>query len=850
MNIPRLTKLCREAARSLRVLCVVAVGAWCCMDSVAAAETTAFFYGKPIPTELSAAYDQIVVEPGHNHDLAALAKSKAVPVAYLSVGEVAKHKLPDTDKAWRVSQNDAWASTVMDLNHPGYRKYLLDQYEQLWSSGYKRFFLDTLDSYQLGTQDPKQREVQRKALCELISTMVSRHAEVRILLNRGFELLPDIGKKVHGVVAESLFDRFDAGKNSYVRVPKNDYDWLLGKLREAKERYRLPVIVIDYRPNEERAEARITAQKIAALGFEPWVCNGAINNIGVGRVEIMPRKVLIISDKKHAAMSAHPARYLAPVLEYLGYVPTYRSIEEGLPDYELSAQVAGVVTVFPVGAVFKDYEAWLSKQIDAGVRVAVFGGLGVALEGALAKTLGVRPLPAAEPGRAQVAAAKIMRRDELIGFEAEPAERAPDGVPVSLEGPFVSPHLTLRTGQGATATAIATTRFGGVALSHVFAMRGLSGERAWVLDPFRFLQRALRLPDIPVPDITTESGRRIALLAIDAQGLADNARLRGRPRVVTVLTNQILAKYRWPHALDLREPDAKDSERTRDATAARPLLQKGQVYSAEIPIDPNARGTLRSLTELVPLWAANDPEQIPLPIANDYAFIGAVPEAYPIRRVRDVWQATEAPRRLRPIALHYHAFALSSPGGLAAITELYRSLAEQGVQALRFDEYRARISAFREQVIVRGVDGSFSVLGGTALRTLRVPASLGEPALGQSEGVSGVADAGTVRYVTFLPQGARRLQLAPRAVQAPQISATNGRVEHLRIVSPTHLELSLTAADTLELCVSGLPARAACELRLPTRSITTRTDARGELHLTLAEGRTGDGVLRCDEGAS
>ncbi|HET8935626.1 MAG TPA: endo alpha-1,4 polygalactosaminidase [Polyangiales bacterium] len=822
------------------------------MDSRAAAETTAFFYGKPIPAELTQAYDQVVVEPGHNHDVAALSKSHAVLVAYLSMGEVAKHKLDQTDKSWRLSQNDAWASTVMDLTHPGYRKYLLDHYEALWSKGYHRFFLDTLDSYQLGTKDAKQRELQRKALCELISGMVSRHAEVRILLNRGFELLPEVGKLVHGVVAESLFDRWDAAKSSYVRVPQNDYEWLVARLREAKDRYHLPVIVIDYRPPEERAEARATAEKIAKLGFEPWVCNSAINNIGVGRVEIMPRKVLIITDKPHSALQPGAARFLAPVLEYLGYVPEYRAIEAeaGLPDYELSAHVAGIISVLPTGADYPDYEDWVTTQIAAGVRVVFFGGLGFKTDSTLAKALGILPLPAPKPGRGQVASVGVMRRDELIGFEAEPPARGPDGVPITLEGPFVSPHLTLRTGQGATATAIATTRFGGIALSHVFAVRGLSGERAWVVDPFKFLQRALHLPDIPVPDITTESGRRLALLAIDARGLSDNARLRGRPRVVNVLATQILQKFNWPHALDLREPEAKETERARDAAAARTLLQKGQVYRADVPLDESARGALRSLTELPPLWAADDPELIPLPIAADYAFIGAVPEAYPLRRVSEVWQATEAPRRLRPIALHYHAFVLSSPGGLAALTELYRKLQEMRVQVLRFDDYRARIRAFREQVIVRSLDGSFTILGGEALRTLRVPASLGEPDVAKSEGVAGVADAGTLRYVTFVAKGPRKLQLAPRAPQSPQISQTNGRVEHLRVLSPTCLELSLTAADTLDFCVSGLPAHAACTLQLGTRSIATRTDARGELHLTLAEPNTGLSLLSCDEAAS
>ena len=828
----------------LRVLLVTAVtaGAWFCMNSRAAAETTAFFYGKPVPAELTSAYDQVVVEPGHNHDVSALSKSRAVLVAYLSVGEVAKHRLGQTDPSWRVSENNAWSSTVMDLTNAGYRAYLFEQYERLWRSGYRRLFLDTLDSYQLGTKDPKKRETQRKALCELIAELVTRHPEVRILLNRGFELLPEIGKKVHGVVAESLFDRFDAGKNAYVRVPKNDYEWLLARLREVKDRYKLPVIVIDYRPNEERAEARVTAKKIADLGFEPWVCNGAINNIGVGRVEILPRKVMIITDKPQHAGDIGPARFLAPVLEYLGYVPEYRSIAD-LPEHELSAHVAGVISVLPPGSVNDDYESWLTTQLYAGVRLVIFGGLGVRADGALAKALGFRPLPAATPGRGQVTKAGVAQRDELIGFEAEPPERGPDGIAVSLPGADAT-HLALRTGQGGVATAIATTRFGGIALSHAFALRGLHGERAWVIDPFRFLQRALRLPDIPVPDITTESGRRVALLAIDAKGLADNARLRGRPRVVNVLQAQILAKYRWPHALDLRESEA------RDASAAGPLLAKGAVYSAEIPLDASAPSTLRSLTELPPLWAADDARQIPLPIASDYAFIGAVPEAYPLGRVREIWQSTEAPRRLRPIALHYHAFALSSPGGLAAVQQLYKKLAEERVQVLRFDEYRARIQAFRDQVIARGVDGSYEVFGGEALRTLRMPSSLGEPALRESEGVAGVWDLGEQRYVTFVATGARRLVVQSAAKKSPQISSTNGRVEHLRVVSPTRLELSLTAADTLDLCISGLPARAACALQLETRSIATRTDARGELHLTISEGRTGDGVLQCEEAAS
>jgi hypothetical protein len=205
---------------------------------------------------------------------------------------------------------------------------------------------------------------------------------------------------------------------------------------------------------------------------------------------------------------------------------------------------------------------------------------------------------------------------------------------------------------------------------------------------------------------------------------------------------------------------------------------------------------------------------------------------------------------LRPLALHYHAFALSSPGGLDAVRALYRTLDEQGVHPIRLDEYRSRVRAFREQVVTRQLDGSFAVHGGEALRTLRIPAALGAPDVSRSEGVAGVAEAGGVRYVTFVTTGQRRLQLSARPKASPQLTQSNGRVDAFRILSPGRLQLSLSAADVLELRISHLPARSLCELALSDRRVRTRTDAQGELFLTLAHGHTGTAVLSWSESAA
>lgn len=805
-----------------------------------AAESTAFFYGPNVPRELSAAYQQIVVEPGHVPDVPALARAGATPVAYFSIGEVSPDKLKGMDPSWIAARNSAWGSAVMDLGHAGYQDAVIARFEQLWSLGYRRFFLDTLDSYQLASKEPAAREHLRRALCRLIVNMATRHPEARWLLNRGFELLPDTHKHVHGIVAESLFDRFDAGANSYVRVPEGDRSWLLGKLREVVKRYQLPVIVIDYRPSNERDAARETARKISALGFQPWVCNGAINDVGVGPREILPRRVLILSNDP-AHTGAHDlGLWLAPVIEYLGYVPEYRRVGDGLPSDELAGRYAGIVTVFPVGSVPSNYDAWLLRQVHAGVRVAIFGGLGFAADGPVATELGLAPVARAKPGTAHAAPVAVVTRDDTIGFEAEPPARDLEGVALRVEGDEVVRHLELRTGHGQVATAIASTRFGGVALSHVVAIRGLSGERAWILDPFKFLSRALALPTAPVPDVTTESGSRVALFAVASQGLADHARLRGRPRIASVLREQFLAKHAWPHALAAARESTPEDERL-----ARALLDQAAAYGGELVQGKTAeRGSRPTLTGVEPLWNSQDPEHIPLPIAADSSFIAGASEAYPLRRVLETFAYTDAPRRLRPLALHYHAFALSSPGGIDALSAVYNWLNQQPLFPVRVRDYRARIAAFREQVITRELNGSFCSHGGEALRTWRVPQTLGSIDGVRSIGVGAQAELPQGRYVTFVNGKGRCLAFTSEPRRAPYIEQANGSIVQL-VVDAARVRLRVAADAPVLLRVAGLHQGARCNLVAAAQTYQRVVDARGRVEFALATHDTGSAQLSC-----
>lgn len=838
-------------------LCILCCMAW---PRVSSAEPrTAFYYGSPIPADLLVAYDQIVVEPGEIESLDGFAAPGstapsgtrgAVPVAYFSVGEIAKStsEAERVPAGWVLAENAAWSSLVMDLAHPGYRRHLLARYERLWRAGYRRFFLDTLDSYRLASEGARADRAEA-ALVPLILEMKRRHPEVRLILNRGFELLPRLARAVSGVVAESLFDRWDAAAQRYTRVPESDRAWLLERLRQARDVHGLPVTVIDYRPEHERTEARETARKILALGFEPWVTNATLTSIGIGSLEILPRRVLILGNERREtgaeAAPPEPLRLLAPVLEYLGYVPEYRDAPEDWSELGLEDGYQGVITWFSQPRVPAGYVEWMRAQRERGLRFVVFGVPGFDIAGDEARELGLSLIaPAAmEPTR-------VVARDASIGFEAPPPRRPFDGPVVELarrRGTRV--HLRLRDAAGRSGVAIATTPWGGFALSHVLALRGLHGERAWVVDPFAFLTSALGLPRAPMPSVTTQSGRRLTMLLVRPEGLGWPA-AHGQPKIADALGEWLSAHHPWPHSVAL----AADGENldAADLRAAEELARLPFFQAATLrPGATRARGPGASLTEVSGMFLGTE---LLGPIAPDSLFLlGADTQAYPFEQVIAALEYTEAPRRLKPVLVDYHGFMASSAAGRATLAAVYEWLESRELYPLHVREYEELARAFREQVVAREITrGShapaFHFFGGERLSTVRAPLELGVPAL---EGVSAPCVRRSLEghYVSFAPHTARRLEFTAKPLDRPHLVQSNGALRRFEVAESSpesaRIDLELAGHLPLQLSVGGLPPGSACELVLHSGRVQGSVDGRGELALRLPVRATAGARLIC-----
>ncbi len=254
---------------------------------------------------------------------------------------------------------------------------------------------------------------------------------------------------------------------------------------------------------------------------------------GQSRADPAPRTILALWDsREEERIRLTRIHTMAEMpLNHLGLDVVYHDVAQGLPAIGGLAGLRGIVTWFK-GDPFDDpagYMAWAGDAIDRGVRFVVMGQPGVraardgrpapgALVDRFFGRLGLRD----DDGYTDLThrAAPVIA-DSMIGFE-RPLGGALPGYPLMrrLDNRFAS-HLVLRRG-GDPATdshLVATGPTGGfVAENYARHYDPELNRSQWIIDPFAFFRAAFATDDLPKPDVTTISGRRIYFSHIDGDG--------------------------------------------------------------------------------------------------------------------------------------------------------------------------------------------------------------------------------------------------------------------------------------------------------------------------------------------
>jgi len=248
----------------------------------------AVYYGSAPQSRFLSGVDWAIVQSTYRP----IVTGRTVYFAYLSLGEID----PDTPVANEISQrpggldhvtlgyNRFWHSRVADIRKNAVRQALLHQVERDRKQGFGGLFLDTLDSpLEYRREHPVRGSGMRRAMKSFIQTIHASYPALRIVVNRGFGILPEIAPMISGVMFEDFCSRFDETEKTYVPVSAKERDQylrIIGRARILKPS--LVLMALDY-DDPKAPRFGVSCGQIARKeGFLHFVSDWNLTMVGAG----------------------------------------------------------------------------------------------------------------------------------------------------------------------------------------------------------------------------------------------------------------------------------------------------------------------------------------------------------------------------------------------------------------------------------------------------------------------------------------------------------------------------------------------------------------------------------------
>lgn len=243
-------------------------------------------YGPATDAAIAQQCRLLVLEPHHPRPIAPLRGPGATLLGYVSFGEVEKSRpyVAALDKAGALrAPNPHWPDARhADLRHPAWTRVLLEEaIPAILAKGYDGIFIDTLDNAEaMERADPTGAKGMVAGAAALLAAVRARFPAMRIMLNRGYAVLPDAADKIDILLAEAMATRWSFAERRYERLSASDWQWQADRLRAAKARNpRLELATLDYwDPADTRTVAALYARERAA-GFLPCVSTLALDRL-------------------------------------------------------------------------------------------------------------------------------------------------------------------------------------------------------------------------------------------------------------------------------------------------------------------------------------------------------------------------------------------------------------------------------------------------------------------------------------------------------------------------------------------------------------------------------------------
>lgn len=236
----------------------------------------AAYYDEALPAKTFKHYDLVVFDRRHHPKFEEL-KGKTKVLAYVSIGEV-YDDVPEKKRLEKAGailfENEKWNSHAVDVTSPLWRKLVLGYVDDAAQKGFDGVMLDTIDSplHWAETQAPERLQAMREGVANLIGAIRATHPTMRIMVNRGFAILPMVADNIDYVLAESIMTHPSETSGQFAFFSSQTTTEVARELHLVVSRApHLQVLTLDYwNMDDVNGLERIYAAH-RAQGFVPYV---------------------------------------------------------------------------------------------------------------------------------------------------------------------------------------------------------------------------------------------------------------------------------------------------------------------------------------------------------------------------------------------------------------------------------------------------------------------------------------------------------------------------------------------------------------------------------------------------
>ena len=175
-----------------------------------------------------------------------LVRSGVVVLGYISISSIGGWEpwAGNVSSDLVIGESKFWGEHVINVCKPGWERIIMGATRYVESRGFRGFFLDNLDVVD-------EYPWMKPCIVRIVRDIRSEYPGLRIMVNRGFSVLPDIARYIDYVLFEDFITYYDTSTHRYKFFTGEDLEWInktISMIHSLSRRYGIRLYLLAYAP--------------------------------------------------------------------------------------------------------------------------------------------------------------------------------------------------------------------------------------------------------------------------------------------------------------------------------------------------------------------------------------------------------------------------------------------------------------------------------------------------------------------------------------------------------------------------------------------------------------------------